>query len=219
MRIVYVEDEPDIAVGVTEMLVRDRYEVEWVCTAEAAFASMAASPADVLLLDVMLQGDSRAGFRLASALREAGYDGGILFLSARDTVEDRIEGLDNGGDDYLVKPFSFEELRARIRALLRRDAGLKQTRIERGSVTFDTKNRSVRRGEIRIDLSDREFSLLEILAYHPDRVFSAEELLDRVFPMAASGPAVVRVYVRSLRNKLGASMIKTVAGGYRLGDP
>jgi DNA-binding response OmpR family regulator len=219
MRVLYVEDEPDIAIGVAEILRSDRYEVVWVGTADAAFAAMASAPADVVLLDVMLHGDDGAGFRIAQGLRESGFEGGILFLSARDAVEDRIEGLDLGGDDYLVKPFRFDELRARIRALLRRQAGLKQTRIERGSLTIDLKNRVVRLREQPVDLSEREFALLEILAHHPERAFSAEELLDRVFPQASSGAAVVRVYVHNLRDKLGEGMVKRVPGGYRLGDP
>lgn len=219
MRVLLVEDEADIAIGVVEMLQQHRYKVSWASSVDETWAALAEAPVDVLLLDVMLHGDDEAGFRLAQQLREGGFDGGILFLSARDSVDDRIEGLDVGGDDYLVKPFSFAELRARLRALLRREAGLKQAILERGSVRIDLNARAVWAAGGRVDLSDREFALLEILAHHPERVFGAEELVDRVFPQAASGVAVVRVYVRTLRSKLGESLIKTVPGGYRLGDP
>jgi DNA-binding response OmpR family regulator len=218
MRILMVEDEPDIAIGVVEMLEQHRYQASWVASVEAALMDIAVAPPEVVLLDVMLHGDDRAGYRLAQLLREGGFEGGILFLSARDAIDDRVEGLDAGGDDYLVKPFSFEELRARIRALLRRDAGLKQSRLERGSISIDLKDRAVWVAEQRVDLSAREFALLELFAHHPERIFSAEELLDRLFPNASSGLAVVRVYVRNLRGKLGEGVIKTVPGGYRLGD-
>jgi DNA-binding response OmpR family regulator len=217
MRILYLEDEEDIAVGVVELLTGDRYDVHWVRTVDEAFEAAARGPFDLAIVDVMIRDHDTAGFALASALREASFEGKVLFLSARTSVSDRIHGLDIGGDDYLVKPFSFEELRARVRALLRRGGRLKQARLVRGSLAVDLVDRTVSNDGLAIDLTNREFEMLELFVHEPERVFAATELQDRVFPIADSGVAVVRVYVRNLRKKLGESAIETVPGGYRLG--
>jgi two-component system, OmpR family, response regulator QseB len=217
MRILYLEDEADIAEGVAELLTGDRYDVTWVRTLDEAFDALSAAPFDLALLDVMIGDDETAGFGLARTLREAGFEGQVLFLTARDSVSDRVHGLDIGGDDYLVKPFSFDELRARVRALLRRGSSLKQARLQHGALEIDLMARSVRRGGTPVDLSDREFAMLELFVHDSERVFPAAELRDRLFP-TASGPAVVRVYVGTLRKKLGESVIDTLSGGYRLGS-
>ena len=219
MRILYLEDEPDIATAVVELLRADRYEVVWVDHLDAAYAALADAPFDLALLDVMIGGDDTAGFTFAADLRAAGFDGQVLFVSARGAVSDRVHGLDLGGDDYLVKPFSGDELRARVRALLRRTAPLKQTVLERGALRIDLARRSVTRDGEAVELSEREFALLELMAHEPDRPFPVEELLDRLFPSAVSGPTVVRVYVSTLRKKLGDATVETVPGGYRLGTP
>jgi len=219
VRILYLEDEHDIATGVVELLRADRYEVVWVDRLDAAYEAVASAPFDLALLDVMIGPDDSAGFTLAADLREAGFEGHVLFVSARDAVSDRVRGLDLGGDDYLVKPFSADELRARVRALLRRSAPLKQAVLERGALRIDLATRTVSRDEQPVELSEREFAMLELMAHEPDRPFPVEELLDRLFPSAASGPTVVRVYVSALRKKLGDDAIETVPGGYRLGRP
>jgi two-component system, OmpR family, response regulator QseB len=217
MRILYLEDEPDIAEGVVELLVSDRYEVVWVRQVDEAFGELASKPFDLALLDVMVAGDDEAGFAVASALRDAGFDGQVMFLTARDRVADRVHGLDIGGDDYLVKPFSFQELRARVRALLRRSSRLKRSQLERGPLCIDLASRSVTWHGETVSLSDREFAMLELFAHEPDRVFRADELLDRLFPNASSGTPIVRVYVGHLRRKLSDDLIATTPAGYRLG--
>jgi len=219
VRILYLEDEADIAEAVVELLEHDHYTVIWVTSAAAAFDALAEAPVDLALLDVMIGSDERAGFHVAAAIREAGFGGSILFLSARDAVGDRVEGLDLGADDYLVKPFSVAELRARVRALLRRGASLTGTVLERGALRLDLVARTVSLAGDRVEVSEREFAMLELFAHDPERVVPVTELLDRLFPHATSGPAVVRVYVRNLRKKLGEQVVVTAAGGYRLGSP
>jgi DNA-binding response OmpR family regulator len=217
VRILLLEDEPDIAQGMVEVLTRDRYAVDWVASVDAALAAIAERDVDLAVFDVMVGDDDDAGFSLAATLRDAGFLGPILFTTARDTVADRVRGLDLGGDDYLVKPYSLVELRARVRALLRREAQVKRSETVLGPLRVDLANRRVWWVEREVELSDREFAILELLALHPQRVFATLELLERFFPDAASGPQVVRVYVRQLRQKVDESVIATVAGGYRLG--
>jgi DNA-binding response OmpR family regulator len=219
VRILYLEDEPDIAEGVVEALARDRYDVVWVRDPDQAFDALAGAQFDLALLDVMVGGDEGAGFAVAAGLRDAAFDGQVMFVSARASVSDRVHGLDLGGDDYLVKPFSLQELRARVRALLRRVSQLKRSRLAHGPLTVDLTRRQVRWRGRAIELSAKEFALLELFAHHPDRVFSTDELRERLFPNAASGPPVVRVYVRHLRQKIDTDLIDTVPGGYRLGAP
>ncbi len=216
MRILVMEDEPDIAEAVVELLRRDRYEPLWVRDVGAALEAFAEHDMEAAILDVMVGADVDAGFDLAERLREAGYRGAILFLSARDATEDRVRGLDLGADDYLVKPFSLAELSARLRALLRRAADLRAPIVNIGAVEVDLAARTVRRGGAAVELSGKEFELVEWLALHPGRVVSATELQERFFPDAGSGVAVVRVYVGQLRRKLGRDAISTVPGGYRL---
>lgn len=216
MQVLLLEDEEDIARPVIAMLERERYAVRWARSADEARAAMAEREADVAILDVMLDRVD-AGFELAEELRSVGYPGAILFLTARDSITDRVRGLDLGGDDYLVKPYSLVELRARVRALLRRETPVKGTDVERGPLRIDLAAQRVWWDDREIELSARAFAMLELLALHPDRVFTALELQQRVFPDAESGGIVVRVYVRQLRQKLGPTVVATVAGGYRLG--
>jgi two-component system, OmpR family, response regulator QseB len=217
MRILLVEDEPDIAEPVLEILRRDHHDVTWSSEAEDAFSHVAETAYDLAILDVMLPSGADAGFRLALALRGAGYDGHILFLTARDAVADRVAGLDAGGDDYLVKPFSLLELAARVRALLRRTAETKTSLLERPPLRVDLSGRRVTWEGRPIDLSDREFAIVELFAHYPERIFAADELVERFFPSAASGTRVVRVYVSQLRRKIADDVVVTVPGGYRLG--
>ncbi|MDA0700208.1 MAG: response regulator transcription factor [bacterium] len=219
MTILLLEDETDIAEPVVEALIDDRYGVVWVRDVAAAHDAVAERPFDLLLVDVTLPRDEDAGFRFASEARAAGFQGAVMFLSARDAVADRIRGLDLGGDDYLVKPFSLDELLARVRALVRRRAPTKQSILDRPPLRVDLATRSVAWGGRTVALTDREFAILELFALHPDRIFTVDELLERFFPDAASGHRVVRVYVSQLRQKVDADVIETVAGGYRLGGP
>jgi DNA-binding response OmpR family regulator len=217
VRILLLEDQPDIAEPVVDMLRNQRYEVVWASRLSEAYEALTAATFDLAVLDVMLPRNEDAGFVFARHLRDAGYPGHILFLSARDSVDDKVFGLDAGGDDYLSKPFSLHELAARIRTLLRRTAQTKRSLLERGRLSVDLTARRVTWNGGPVALSEREFMILEAFALHPERVFTVNELLDRFFPGADSGPRVVRVYVSQLRHKIADSLIETMPGGYRLG--
>lgn len=217
MRILLLEDHADIASPLIDALTQARYEVVWASDLEQAYEALAGAHFDLAVLDVMLPSGDDADFEFAAELRDTGFGGEILFISARDTEDDTVRGLDLGGDDYLVKPFGLQEFLARVRALLRRSAQTRRTVLERAPLQVDLEARRVAWDGQAVDVSDREFAMLELFALYPDRVFSVDELLDRFFPDASSGASVVRVYVSQLRHKVADEIIRTVAGGYRLG--
>jgi two-component system response regulator QseB len=217
MRLLLVEDEPNIARPVLRALQAQGHQVRHAADLESARELLVEAEPDLLLLDVRLPESDDGGFILAKEARNAGYKGPILFMTARDALADRVMGLDEGGDDYVVKPFDLEELLARVRALLRRVSEVRQSRIQYGPLELDLSNRSVRWEERLVELSGREYALLERLALFPERVYSPEELMDLIWGEEASDLGVVKVCVYHLRNKLGSSVVRTVSGGYRLG--
>ena len=217
MRILVVEDHKDVARPVLAMLERERYQVAWAASLAQAEAHFVEGEPDLLVLDVMLPEGDDAGFRFAQQVRAAGYARPILFLTARDAVDDRIAGLDLGGDDYLTKPFDIHELMARVRALLRREGQARSALLERGPLRVDLAQRRVYWQDQEVALSDREFALLELLALYPDKVYRLEELVERLFPRAEAGAHTVRMYVMRVRSKLAAEAVRTVSGGYQLG--
>jgi len=219
MRILVVDDEPDLTRALAALLGAARYQVATAASSDEAYAALAESEPDVIVLDVMFPEDEDGGFRLARELRTAGCLAPILFLTARDAPDDRVAGLDLGGDDYLTKPFDAAELLARVRALLRRGSEQRTATLQRGPLTIDFRARSVSWDREPVSLSDREFCLLEHLALHPERAYSVAELADSHFPTAASGSYAVRTYVFRLRTKLAPEVIATLPGGYRLGVP
>lgn len=217
MRILVVEDEPDIAEPLLLLLRREGYEAVWAGSLESAWEVFLEGEPLLVVLDVMLPEGEEAGFAFARQLREGGYEGAILFLTARDALDDRVAGLNLGGDDYLVKPFALEEFLARVRALLRRGAHYKGTRFLKGELEVDlVGRRAYWKGEA-VALSPREFALLELLCRYPERLFPPEELADRLFPGRESGVRMARVYIHRLRRKLAPEVVRTGAGGYGLG--
>lgn len=217
MNILLVEDAPDIARPILAALEHERYRTTWAKDYPTALACIGEAEPDLVVLDVMLQNDANAGFRLAEHLRQSGFHNPLLFLTARDTLEDRVHGLDLGGDDYLTKPFELPELLARIRALIRRNAQLRSGTLERGALRLEFNTRCVFWDNQEIILTEREFSLLELMALNPERIYKVDELLERLFPNADSGHHILRTYVSRLRDKLASEAIRTVPGGYRLG--
>ena len=175
---------------------------------------------DLVILDVVLPGMD--GFATCSALRSRGFAAPILMLTALDGVEDRIRGLDRGADDYLAKPFSMDELRARVRALGRRRLEDRSPRIQVGDLALDPATLGVWRAEHPIHLTAREFALLELLARHPGQIFTRDRLIDALWDADfAAESNIVEVYIRSLRRKVDEGrrdgLIETVRGsGYRL---
>ncbi len=217
MRLLLVEDEPNIARPVIRALEAQGHQVRHAPDLTSARELLVEAEPDLMLLDVRLPESQDGGFILAREARSAGYKGPILFMTARDALADRVMGLDEGGDDYVVKPFDLPELLARVRALLRRVSEVKQSRVQYGPLELDLANRSVRWDGRAVELSAREYALLERLALFPERTYSPEELLDLIWGEEASDTGVVKVCVHHLRNKLDSQVVRTVPGGYRLG--
>lgn len=217
MNVLIVEDEAVLAQVLLKTLAHEGYRPLWADSVAAAWELLVDVEPNLIALDVMLPEGEDAGFAFAHDLRAAGNTVPILFLSARDTIEDRVSGLDLGGDDYLVKPYSLDEFLARVRALLRREAQTKQAVFEKGDLKVDFRKRCVYWQGQEVSLSEREFALLELFTLNPERIYTSLELLERIFPDADSGTRVIRVYVYYLRQKLAPEVILTASGGYRLG--
>ncbi len=214
--ILIVEDETVLAQGLLGLLKQEGYNAVWADSIESAWVKLDDFEPSLIVLDVILPEGENAGFEFAHALREVSVATPILFVTARDSIEDRVEGLDLGGDDYLVKPYSLDEFMARVRALLRREVQTKQANFKRGPLEVDLRKRKVAWQNQEVKLSEREFAVLEQFALYPDKTFLTEELLEHLFPNA-DGSRIVRVYIHHLRQKLGAEVITTASGGYRLG--
>ena len=220
MRILVVEDEPAIASAVRSILGGAGHAVDVATSGTEALSWVGTFPYDIFVLDVVLPGID--GFVLCRRIRDAGIGAPILMLTARDALDDRVAGLDQGADDYLVKPFAAAELLARVRALLRRGSSERPPVIQVGDLELDPATMEVRRGGVPVRLTAREFALLEVLARHPGQVFPQDRLIDAVWDADfAAGSNIVEVYIRSLRRKLDDGrrdgIIETVRGaGYRL---
>jgi two-component system, OmpR family, response regulator len=220
MRVLIVEDEVKMAALLRRGLNAEGMSADVAIKGEDALWMAEATEYDAIVLDVMLPGID--GFEVCSRLRREGVWAPILMLTARDSVRDRVAGLDGGADDYLTKPFSYAELLARLRALVRRGPIERPTELAVGDLRLDPATRVVRRGETEIDLSAKEFALLETFMRRPGRVLSRFELLEHAWDYDYENRSnVVDSYVRFLRKKIdrpfGVRSIETVRGaGYRL---
>src|SRR5436189_4844521 len=220
MRILVVDDDSRIRDVLRRQLSYEGYQVELAGDSSEAFARVAENPPDLVVLDWMLPGTD--GVEICRRLRQTD-DMPIIMLTAKGTLEDKIDGLDSGADDYLVKPFEAEELLARVRALLRRRQPQAAV-LKFGTLTVDPAARQVWAGDRIVDLSSKEFDLLELLIRHPKQVLTRETFYDRVWGYDFSGESnILEVYIRYLRSKLEAAgaprYIQTVRGvGYALRD-
>ncbi len=220
MRVLVVEDEPKMAQLLKRGLTEEGHAADVAPTGEEALWMGRASEYDAIVLDVMLPGLD--GFGVCRELRAGGIWTPVLFLTARDSVLDRVEGLDTGADDYLVKPFSFAELLARLRALTRRVPHERPAVLEVGNLRLDPATRRAWRDDVELDLSAKEFALLALFMRRAGDTLSRTELLDGAWDMAfESRSNIVDVYIRYLREKVdrpfGANSLETVRGvGYRL---
>ena len=223
MRILVVEDDPRLGPSLKKGLEGNRYAVDLVADGEDAVLMAVATPYDLLILDILLPGLS--GFEVCQRLRERERNMPILLLTALGEVDHRVKGLDLGADDYLLKPFAFSELEARVRALLRRSAPVKTPVLRFMDITLDTGTHEVRRGERVVVLGNKEYALLEFFMRHPHQVLSRTMIVEHVWDGDTEHLSnVIDVYIRYLRRKLcdqnEPDVIYTVRGsGYQLKEP
>lgn len=224
MRILVVEDELKVANALKEGLEDEHYEVVVAHTGEDAFFRITTEKFDLILLDLMLPG--RDGLQILASVRKSGIEIPVLLLTARDSLEDRVTGLNSGADDYLVKPFAFAELVARIRALLRRGRTADTLRLGVADLNMDLVTRKVSRGNRTVELTAREFELLEYLLRHEGQVVLRDMLAREVWKETARGTPlnnVIDVHIARLRRKIdmdqGLKLIHTVRGvGFMLSE-
>jgi two-component system, OmpR family, response regulator len=220
MRVLVVEDEPKMAGLLLRGLTEAGYAVDVAGTGADAIWAATENPYDAIVLDVMLPDVD--GFAVCRRIRANERWAPVLMLTARDAVGDRVNGLDNGADDYLTKPFSFSELLARLRALIRRGAAERPAVLRAGDLELDPATRRVRRGQTPVELTAKEFALLEYLMRRSGEVLTRSQLIEHVWDFGHDGDSnVVDVYIRYLRVKIdrpfGRDTIETVRGsGYRL---
>jgi two-component system OmpR family response regulator len=222
VRILIVEDEPKMARILRRGLEDEGYAVDTSADGDDALHMATENEYDAVLLDVMLPG--RDGFDVCRQMRARGRWAPVIMLTARDAVSDRVRGLDSGADDYLVKPFSFDELVARVRALVRRGAKERPATLSVGRLTLDPATRRVEREGSPLAFTPKEYGLLEFLMRHPNEILSRTRILEHVWDYNYDGVSnVVDVYVKYLRAKIdvpfGTTLLKTVRGaGYMLDE-
>jgi two-component system OmpR family response regulator len=220
MRVLIVEDQAKLAALLARGLREEGHAADVAERGEDALWMAAAAPYDAIVLDIMLPGID--GLETCRALRKRDVWSPVLMLTARDAVGDRVSGLDAGADDYLTKPFSFEELLARLRALVRRAPAERPVTVEVGDLRLDPAAHRVWRGDDELELSAKEFALLELLMRRPGTVLSRSQLLEGAWDMSYERRSnIVDVYIKQLREKIdrpfGSDTIETVRGvGYRL---
>ncbi|HLZ21234.1 MAG TPA: response regulator transcription factor [Ktedonobacterales bacterium] len=222
MRILLVEDEQGLATVLKRGLEEHGYAVDLAGDGDSALAFASTEPYDLVVLDVMLPDVD--GFTVCRQLRNDARNMPVLMLTALDSVEDRVAGLDSGADDYLAKPFDPRELLARVRALLRRDQVQRYPVLRVADIELDTASHEVRRGALPIELTTREFAILELFIRNANRVLSRDEIAQHIWAFDFSAMSnVIDVYVGNLRRKLGDDaeprLLRTVRGsGYLLRD-
>lgn len=216
MRVLVVEDEPKLLRLLERGFETQGYTVDTASNGTDAIWLATEWDYDAVILDIQIPGPD--GIQVARELRERGRWAPILFLTVRDDIADRVEGLDAGGDDYLTKPFAFDELFARARALIRRNPPPRPAILESGDLKLDPAAHTATKGAESISLSPKEFSLLEFLMRHENQTMTRSEILDHVWDFAYERTSnVVDVYIGYLRSKIGNDRIETVRGvGYRL---
>ena len=219
MRILLVEDDRMIGESLRSALRQSGYAADWVRDGRAADGTLATERFDLVLLDLGLP--QRDGIEVLQALRARGDRTPVIVLTARDALASRVQGLDAGADDYVVKPFELDELLARMRAVVRRESGRAEPVIEVGGVALDPSTRQVTRDGVPLALSAREYAVLEALMLRPGAILSRAQLEDRLYGWGEELESnAISVYVHQLRRKLGDGFIHTVRGvGYYVGAP
>ena len=216
MRILLAEDDELLGVGLRAGLQQQGFEVDWVRDGQAALRELLALDYEAAVLDLGLP--RMDGMEVLQALRQQGRSTPVLVLTARDAVQSRIQGLDTGADDYVVKPVDLHELAARLRALVRRSSGQASNMLRAGDVVLDPSAHKVTLAGKPVDLAQREYDLLHALMRNAGRVMSREQLEEKIYPWGTEVASnAVEVHVYHLRRKLGSELIETVRGvGYLL---
>lgn len=216
MRVLIVEDEHKIASSIKQGLEQENYAADVAYSGTDGYDLATTEDYDLIILDLMLP--EMNGLEICQKLRTAKIHTPILMLTAKSQTRDKVEGLDSGADDYLTKPFSFEELLARVRALIRRPKQTNGTVLKAGNLSLNPSNFEVKSGDKLINLSAKEFGLLEYLMRHPNQILTKDNIINHVWNYEADIlPNTVEVYIGYLRKKLGNKIIKTVRGfGYKL---
>ncbi len=220
MRVLVIEDERDLAHLIRRGLTEEGYAVDVAYDGDEGQYMAEAAPYDLIVLDIVLP--KKNGFDICSSLRKKEIDTRILMLTGRDSLGDRVRGLDTGADDYMVKPFEFDELAARMRALLRRGIANGSPVLQVGDLSLNTTTRELKRREAPIELNNKEYSIIEYLMRNPNMVITRQMIEEHVWSFSLdSSSNLVDVYIRRLRSKLDRpveeSLIETVRGaGYRL---
>jgi two-component system response regulator QseB len=214
MRVLLVEDDRMIAQGLQTALRQDGYTVDWMGDGNSAAAALHSSHFDLVLLDLGLP--ERDGLEVLRELRRRGDATPVLILTARDEVQDRIDGLDSGADDYIVKPFDLDEVSARMRSVLRRANGRGDPCIRAGGICLNPATHAVEQQGVPVQLSAHEYAVLEALLQRPGAILSRAQLEDRLYGWDTQVESnAVEVYIHSLRRKLGSEAIRTLRGvGY-----
>jgi two-component system response regulator QseB len=216
MRILLVEDDVLLGDAVQVGLSQEKYTADWVKDGNSASLALKNEIFDLVILDIGLP--QRTGLEVLKELRDAGDITPVLILTARDTISDRVQGLDTGADDYLAKPFDMDELVARIRALLRRSSGRATPMLTHGDISLDPAGHQVTRDGTVIELSGREFAILQVLLEFSGKVMSRSRLEEELYGWSSDVESnTVEVYIHHLRKKLGADLIRTIRGvGYMI---
>ncbi|MEQ9850353.1 quorum sensing response regulator transcription factor QseB [Pectobacterium brasiliense] len=218
MRVLLIEDDRLIGDGLKAGLIKLGFNIDWFTEGKSGSAALKAAPYDAVVLDLSLPGMD--GMDILRQWRQAGHDEPVLILTARDALEQRVEGLQQGADDYLCKPFALTEVAARLQALIRRRHGQLQPALTHGSVSLEPGSRSVTLNSEPLILKSRELALLELFLLNPSRVLTRAQLEEKLYGWDDDVSSnAVEVHIHHLRKKLGSGFIRTVHGvGYILGD-
>lgn len=217
MRILLIEDDRLIGDGIKAGLGKMGFSVDWFHSGNAGYQAISAAPWDAVILDLSLP--ERDGLDILHQWRQQGFDTPVLILTARDALDQRIEGLQKGADDYLCKPFALAEVAARLDALIRRRHGQLQSQLSHGNVVLMPANHSVTVNNQPVELKSRELALLELFMRNPERILTRAQLEEKLYSWDADVSSnAIEVHIHHLRKKLGGDFIRTVHGvGYMLG--